>query len=324
MLVVAGVDVGGTNTKTGLVNREGKLISKSKFSTSNCANEFEFVERLKENIDQLKEACPKEVKLGGIGIGVPKANYFKGTVEGAVNLNWSPIVELVKLLEEKMQVPVVITNDANLAAIGEKKFGGAKKMDNFLSVTLGTGLGCGVFLDGKLFHGEMDIAGELGHTSVRSKGRYCACGKRGCLETYVSANGLKRTVFKYMAELLEESPLRNISFHEMTSDRVCEAAFAGDQVAIKSVDYTAKILGFKLADVFALFNPEAVFITGGLANARELLFEPTLKSIQENIYKTYQTPIRIFPSALKDDEIAVLGGSALMWEQLDKEKQKVL
>lgn len=319
MLAVVGVDIGGTNTKIGIADKEGNLLGKSSFSTTGQGDEYGYIDNLKREIDQLtlKISPSKAIEIVGIGMGAPMANYYQGTIQGAVNLPWRNTIRICDLIEEKFDIPAVITNDANLAAIGEKKFGAAKNMKNFLSITLGTGLGCGIFIDDKLVHGEVDIAGELGHTSVKSNGRHCNCGNRGCLETYVSSNGLKRTVLKFMAQMLDDSTMRDISFNNLSAVTICELANKGDKIALKSLQYTGKILGYKLADVFALYNPEAVFITGGLANAKALIFEPTIVSIKNNIYKTYQSPIKVLPSALDEDEIGVLGGSAFIWDHLE-------
>ncbi|ELR68321.1 ROK family protein (putative glucokinase) [Fulvivirga imtechensis AK7] len=318
MLIAVGVDVGGTNTKLGAVTQDGKIIHKRRFSTRDQINKEAFLETLSTNIKMLISDIGKEyVDLAGIGIGAPKANFYTGKVVGAANLAWQGAVNLRQFLHDQFQVPVIVTNDANLAAVGENEFGAAREMKNFLSVTIGTGLGCGIYINGELFHGQNDMAGELGHTSVKFKGRYCECGKQGCLEAYVSAKGLIRTTLKLLSKYEDESELRAIASRDLTPDKISSAALRGDSMALKIYQYTGDILGYKLSDVIAMYNPEAIFLTGGIANAQSLLFEPTRRSIHKYIYKSYSDPIRLLPSALQDDEISVLGGGALVWKHLE-------
>ncbi|UII22885.1 ROK family protein [Fulvivirga ligni] len=319
MLVAVGIDVGGTNTKLGLVTKGGKIINKTRFRTRELTSAESFANHLILNIRALLETSAQELQLVGIGIGAPMANIHTGLIAGAANLQWSFPADIRKPLSDHFAVPVKITNDANLAAIGEKVYGNAITMENFLSVTIGTGLGCGVFTSGQLQHGESDLAGELGHTSVKKRGRQCSCGKRGCLETYVSARGVITTAYKTLGEYKGETRLRSIAQHDFNPAIIDQLAREGDGAAIKIIAKTADTLGFKLADVVAMYNPEAIFITGGVANSH-LLIEKTLESIKKYIYKTYSHPIQVLPSALKDDEIAVLGGAAIIWSALRQEE----
>lgn len=317
MQVAIGIDIGGTGTKLGLVTREGKLLNKSRFPTMRYPSSTLFLDQLKMEISQLLEGG-NYTELVGIGLGAPKANYFTGIISGAANLSWDKPVAIQAFLEEGFSVEVRITNDANLAALGEKEFGHANGLKNFLSVTLGTGLGCGIFVDGYLQHGESDLAGELGHTSVKRKGRECNCGKRGCLETYVSAKGMMRTAHKVMSNSKKDSLMRNMITGELTPAVIDQLAEQGDVLALKVIEKTADILGYKLSDMVAMYNPEVVILAGGIANC-QLLYAPTLSSIKKYIYKTYDYPIKLMQSAFKDDELAVLGAGALIWRHLEEE-----
>ncbi|GAA5042728.1 glucokinase [Marivirga lumbricoides] len=317
MQVAIGIDIGGTGTKLGLVTREGRLLSKSRFSTRHYPSSILFLDQLKKEISQLLEVGDY-TELVGIGLGAPKANYFTGIINGAANLSWDKPVEIQTFLQERFQVNVRITNDANLAALGEKEFGHASRLKNFLSVTLGTGLGCGIFVNGCLQHGESDLAGELGHTTVKRKGRECNCGKRGCLEAYVSANGMVRTAHKVMSKYKNDSLMRNMMQEELTPAAIDRLAEQGDALALKVIEKTADILGYKLSDMVAMYNPEAIILAGGIANC-QLLYAPTLSSIKKYIYKTYDHPIKLMKSAFKDDELAVLGAGALIWRHLEEE-----
>jgi glucokinase len=238
------------------------------------------VSRLSERINDLRKTLPAKYHLKGIGIGAPNANYYRGTVENPVNLNWGAEVNLVKLVRQCYDLPVVITNDANAAAIGEMLFGGARGMRHFIVITLGTGLGSGIVSDGKLVYGADGFAGELGHTVVDPDGRQCACGKKGCLETYVSATGLCRTVSALLAERLDHSRLRDVRNSELTSKMIFEEAGSGDVIALEAFDVTARILWMKLADAVAHTRPGAIFLFGGLAKAAELLLEPTRRYME--------------------------------------------
>jgi len=226
---------------------------------------------------------------------------------------------LVELFKSHFLLPVVLTNDANAAAIGEMVFGGAKKMKDFIVITLGTGLGSGIVVNGRLVYGHDGFAGEIGHTNVFPGGRQCGCGRRGCLETYVSATGIKRTVFDLLANSLEDSVLRTINFNDLTAEMIAKAAKEGDQIAKKAFDYTASILGQKLADSVAHTSPEAIFLFGGLSKSGDLLLVPTRKYLEENLLAVYRGKIKVLLSEMKEVNAAVLGASALIWDELDKQ-----
>ena len=221
--VVAGVDIGGTNTVSGLVDRDGNVLAVDDLKTTEYPDIKDFISNLAASVNRMLSK-DKSLKLLGIGIGAPNANYYRGTIELAPNLTWKGIIPFASLLKEKINVPVVMTNDANAAAMGEMIFGAAKGMKNFIVLTLGTGLGSGIVINGEMVYGHTGFAGELGHSIVVPGGRQCGCGQRGCLETYASATGLVKTVLYLLSDRREESILREIAPSELTSKRIAEAA----------------------------------------------------------------------------------------------------
>ena len=224
---------------------------------------------------------------------------------------------IVQLFKQYYNVPMVLTNDANAAAIGEMIYGGAKGMQNFIMITLGTGLGSGFVANGELVYGHDGFAGEMGHLMNEPGGRICGLGRRGCLEGYVSATGIKRTIFQLLAEFRDESPLRDISFNELTAKTITELAQQGDPIACAAYDETSRLLGQKLSDMVAIFSPEAIFLLGGLAKAGdELLFKPTKRYMEEYMFEVFKNKVKILPSALEDKNAAVLGASALAWKEM--------
>jgi glucokinase len=317
--VVIGIDLGGTFTKIGFVDKNGQCLSESCISTNKHEDIDEYLKELHQAIEDLVKQMNEPVTIKGIGIGAPNGNYRKGTIENAPNLNWKGIVPFTdKLKNYYPGLPIVLTNDANAAAIGEMIYGGAKQMKDFIVITLGTGLGSGIVVDGNLVYGYDGFAGELGHVNVKHKGRECGCGKLGCLEAYVSATGIKRTVFKLLAERITESELRNYSFEQLTSKMISAAAEKGDAIALEAFDFTGRILGVKLADAVACTRPEAIFLLGGLAKAGNLLLKPTLKYMDENLFPVYRGKVKLLLSDLKDANAAVLGASAMAWKELQK------
>ncbi len=315
--VVIGVDIGGTYTKFGIVDRKGNCL----FEKSICTNSNNGVE---EYVRELSEALKKElsiypdIELKGIGIGAPNGNHHKGTIEFAPNLKWKGVIHFVDLIKKYFDVQVVLTNDANAAAIGEMIFGGAKNMRDFIVITLGTGLGSGIVSNGELIYGHDGFAGEIGHTIVRHNGRQCGCGRQGCLETYVSASGIKRSVYKLLADSLNDSKLRGISFNELSADMITQAAKEGDRIAISAFEYTGSLLGQKLADSVAYTSPEAIFLLGGLAKAGDFILEPTRKHLELNLLNIYKNKIKVLLSGLTELNAAVMGASALAWKELEK------
>ena len=315
--VVAGVDIGGTNTVYGLVDEKGKVLSQGSFKTTDYPKVENFVIALTGAIKKLL-AANKEYKLGGIGIGAPDANYHRGTIEHAPNLAWKGIVPLADLIRKKINVPVVVTNDANAAAMGEMIFGGAKKMKDFIVLTLGTGLGSGIVIDGKMVYGHTGFAGELGHMTVVPGGRECGCGRKGCFETYASATGLVKTVIHLMSEMRDESPLRDIPVSKLTSKKIAEAAAKKDPIAVRAMNETAEILGFGIINAIVFSSPEAIFLFGGLAQAGEMLFKPVRAYLEKNNYVLMKNTVKILPSGISESNGAVLGSAALIWNDIKK------
>jgi glucokinase len=256
-----------------------------------------------------------DISINGFGIGAPMGNMERGTIEHPAGLPWKGILPVADLFNRHTDMPVKITNDANAAAVGEMIFGRARDMTNFVMITLGTGLGSAFVIDGKLVYGHDGFAGEIGHTAIGPgvSGRQCGCGKKGCLETYVSATGVKRSLFSIMAESIEPSELRHYSFEEMDAEMIYKAALKGDALAKETLTYTGKILGFKLADIVAHTNPEAIFLFGGLALAGDFIIKPARKYMEENLLDVYRGKIKLMPSGLNDKNAAVLGAGSLIW-----------
>ncbi|MDD2366035.1 MAG: ROK family protein [Desulfuromonadaceae bacterium] len=314
---VIGIDIGGTTTSFGFVDAErGELLADAVIPTDPDQPAQTLVARLHENIESLLSSTGSEIQLRGIGIGAPNANYLRGTVENPPNLSWGGSVNLVKLFQKYYDLRVVITNDANAAALGEMYFGAAKEMKDFIVVTLGTGLGSGIVANGELVYGAGGFAGELGHTVVDPDGRACACGKQGCLETYVSATGLCRTAFQLMADRQEPSLLRSFSFNQLNSKMVCDAALEGDSIALAAFDATAKILGIKLADAVAHTAPEAIFLSGGLAAAGDLLLIPAKRYMEEYLFTPYKGGVKVLLSGIDGGKSAVMGAASLILHEM--------
>jgi len=315
--VVIGIDIGGTFTKYGIVDREGNVYIDDSVSTEAYDNAGEFIDFLHKEIMKAVEKTGIHFNIRGVGIGAPNGNYYNGRIEFAPNLKWKGVVELASIVEKQFGVPAVLTNDANAAALGEMIYGGARGMKNFVMITLGTGLGSGLVVNGDLVYGHDGFAGELGHVVVTVGGRQCGCTKRGCLETYVSANGIKRTVFKLLGEEIVCSRFREVTFNQLEPKDITLAANEGDQIAIRAYEYTGELLGRSLANTVAHTSPEAIFLFGGLALAGHWIFEPTKKAMEENLLPIFRNKIKILPSALLDKNIAVLGSAALMWKELE-------
>jgi glucokinase len=313
--VSLGIDVGGTNTAFGFVDKDGNCIKESSIPT--CSEEPAPIlfHRLHQKVDEIYNTISSEYKLVGIGIGAPNANYFKGTVEQPPNLNWG-VVNVLEILKENYDLPSAITNDANAAAIGEMQFGAAKGMKDFVVITLGTGLGSGIVVNGQLVYGADSFAGEIGHTIVDPSGRECGCGRKGCLEAYASATGIRRTVYELIATTNTPSILRDKSYNQLTAKDISLAANNGDKLALEAFDYTCKILGLKLADTVAHLSPEAIILFGGLARAGKLIFEPTKLYMEKFLLPIFRNKVKILPSALPGGNAAVIGAAALIWNEL--------
>ena len=254
----------------------------------------------------------------GIGVGAPNANFYDGTIVDPPNLPWKGVYPIAKEIERVFGKTCVVTNDANAAALGEMVYGKAKNMKDFVVLTVGTGLGSGIIINGELVYGRHGFAGELGHTLVNENGRSCGCGKKGCLETYVSATGIRRTVYKMLADHLEPSVLRSISFDDLSTRTITEAAAEGDRIAIEAFEYTGKILGMKLSDFIVHTDPEAIFLLGGLSKAGDHIFVPAQENMEKHLMPLFlDKKIKLQPSGLRDDDAPILGASSLVWKYID-------
>lgn len=307
--ITLGIDIGGTNTAVGIVDAKGKLLQRFSIPTSQTP------EALVDAVKAAFLACTlKEYELKGVGIGAPNGNYYKGTVEFAPNLSWQGVVSLAEMFASAFSVPAWLTNDANAAAIGEMQFGAAKGMKDFIMITLGTGLGSGVVVNGEVVYGHDGFAGELGHIVYDYDGRSCGCGRRGCLETYASATGIVRTAEEWLTNASVSSSLRNNAI--ITAKDIAVAAENGDELALEIFDFTAKILGRQLADAVAFTSPETIFLFGGLANAGDLLMLPLKRHFEESLLQIFKGKIKLAFSALPEGDAAVLGAASLAWHEL--------
>ncbi len=313
--VTLGIDIGGTNTVFGIVTEKGEIVFKESIPTNGMEPAEDLFERIFNKFDESFKKHSSEYNLVGIGVGAPDGNYYKGSIENPPNLNWG-YVNVKELVHKYHDIPAALTNDANAAAIGEMQFGAARGMKNFVEITLGTGLGSGIVVDGKVLYGHDGFAGELGHVNAVRDGRRCGCGKKGCLETYASATGIIRTVSEMLATYRESSPLRDIPYSELSAKKIYDAASGGDKIAINAFKYTGRILGEALADTVAVLSPEAIVIFGGLAQAGDLILEPTKKHMELNLLNNYKGKIKLINSGLSEGDAAVLGSSALIWNEL--------
>ena len=312
---VIGIDMGGTNTVFGIVDARGVVIASSSIKTQKHSNINDYIEELYVEITRLIEATDAAGKIHGIGIGAPNANYYTGIIEDGVNLPWPTPVPLAKLVSEKFGIPVAITNDANAAAIGEMTYGAARGLKDFIMITLGTGVGSGIVINGQLVYGHDGFAGELGHVIMkRNNGRLCGCGRTGCLEAYCSATGVARTAREFLDARSEDSLLRNIPAEEITSKDVYDAAVAGDKMAKDIFEFTGNMLGEALADFTVFSSPEAFVLFGGLAKSGDMLLKPLRQSLEKNMMSIFKGKVKVLVSELKEADAAVLGASALGWE----------
>lgn len=304
-----GVDIGGTNTDIGLVNGEGKCIAGSRISTSQYGDPGPYVDHLAEAILELMQINGIK-EITGVGIGVPNGNYYTGRIDNAVNLNFKGEVNLRDMIREKINVPVVVTNDANAAAFGELVYGGAKEMKDFIMITLGTGVGSGIVVNGKLVYGHDGYAGELGHVIIYPGGRSCNCGRKGCLEQYTSSGGIKKTFIELMKKKYGENFVPEDE-NSISSKYIAALALNGDEIARKTFRITGEILGVALANAVAYTSPEAIFLMGGPVKAGDLLLKPIQKSFEENLLFIYKNKVKIILSHLNENEAAILGAAAL-------------
>ncbi|MBQ3766316.1 MAG: ROK family protein [Bacteroidales bacterium] len=314
--LVIGIDVGGQTTKCGIVDARGTVLAQTVIRSDNYNVVEPYIAELAEALNRIIAEAKAEGRIRGIGVGAPNGNYYTGTIENAVNLVWggANTIPFAKLLSEQMNgIPVSLTNDANAAAVGEMTYGAARGMKNFIMITLGTGVGSGIVINGEVVYGHDGFAGELGHTcAVRHNGRACNCGKTGCLETYASATGVARTAREWLEMSDEPSLLRSLD--KITSKDVYEAAKEGDKLALKIFEFTGRILGEKFADFIEFSAPEAIVLFGGLARAKEFLVEPIQKAMDENVLPLWRGKVKLVFSQLKESDAAILGASALAWE----------
>lgn len=311
---VVGIDIGGTNTKLGIVDSRGTVLAKDSIKTNKHQRIEDYIQDLHQAFLSLVESQNLDGEIVGIGVGAPNANYFKGTIEGAVNLPWKGVVPFVKLMEEAFHIPVRITNDANAAAIGEMTYGVARGVKDFIMITLGTGVGSGIVANGQLVYGSDGNAGELGHVIVRPNGRLCGCGRSGCLETYTSATGVARTAREFLELQRVESLLRRIPVQDITSKDVYDAAMAGDALAKEIFEYTGKILGEAFASFVAFSSPKMIVLFGGLTHAGDLIMRPIKEAMEDNLLNIYKGKVELVLSQLNEADAAILGASALGWE----------
>lgn len=312
---VIGMDMGGTNTVFGVVDARGTVISKSAIKTGAHTDVNLYIQDLHDEMIKLIEAAGGVENFKGIGVGAPNGNYYTGNIEFAPNLPWKGVIPFAKLMTEKFGIETALTNDANAAAVGEMIYGVARGMKNFIMITLGTGVGSGIVIDGKLVYGHDGFAGELGHTTaIRENGRMCGCGRTGCLETYCSATGVARSAREILASSTQDSLLRSIPIDDISSKDVFDAAMQDDEIAKEVFQYTGKILGQSLADFVAFSAPEAIVFFGGLSKAGDLIMNPIKESMEANLLSIWKGKVKLFFSELKEADAAILGASALAWE----------
>ncbi len=312
---VVGIDIGGTNTVFGIVDARGSILASGSIKTQKYAEINDYVNDLSNELVRLLEQENVKDQIEGIGIGAPNANYFTGNIEHAPNLPWKGIIPLAQMLKEKIGIPVAITNDANAAAIGEMTYGAARGMKDFIMITLGTGVGSGIVINGQLVYGHDGFAGELGHVIVRrTNGRQCGCGRTGCLETYASATGVARTAREFLEIRKDPSSLRNLPIQDITSKDVYDAAVSGDKLAQEIFEFTGTLLGEAFADFAVFSSPKAFILFGGLVKSGELIMRPIREAMEKNMLNIFKNKIQVIPSELKESDAAVLGASALGWE----------
>ena len=312
---VVGIDVGGQTSKLGVVDARGTVLAQTVIRTDTYDTVEPYIAELAAAVKKVIAEAGAEGKIRGVGVGAPNGNYYTGTIEAAPNLRWGHNkVEFAKLLSEALGgMPVALTNDANAAAVGEMTYGAARGMKNFIMITLGTGVGSGIVINGEVVYGHDGFAGELGHTAaVRNNGRACGCGRSGCLEAYCSAMGVARTAREWLELSDEPSVLRNLD--NIASMDVYDAAKEGDKLALKIFEFTGKILGRSFSDFIAFSAPEAIVLFGGLARAKEFLDAPMKEAMNANVLALWKDKVEIVYSQLKESDAAILGASALAWE----------
>lgn len=313
---VLGIDIGGTNTVFGIVDARGQVVASGSIKTLKHLNFDDYVEELHSEVERLLKSNDAEDKLQGIGIGAPNANYYTGEIINPPNLPWGDRIPLAQKVSEAFHgIPVAVTNDANAAALGEMTYGAARGMKDFIMITLGTGVGSGIVVNGQLVYGHDGFAGELGHVIMkRNNGRVCGCGRTGCLEAYCSATGVARTAREFLESRSDKSLLRELDIDEITSKDVYDAAIKGDKLALDIFKFTGEMMGEAFADMIVFSSPQAIILFGGLTKSGDLLMKPIRESLEAHVFPIFKGKTKVILSELKEGDAAVLGASALGWE----------
>ncbi|MBO9733219.1 MAG: ROK family protein [Chitinophaga sp.] len=317
--LAVGIDIGGTNTKFGIVDRRGNILCDGRMLTNQHEDVNGFLDELHGHMSALIEQAGGIENIKGIGVGAPNGNYYTGNIEYAPNLRWKGVVPLASLLEQKFGLPTVLTNDANAAALGELIYGAARGMKDFIVITLGTGVGSGIVANGQLIYGHDGFAGELGHCIVLPGGRYHpGTGAHGSLEAYASATGVTNTAIEFLATRPDTpSIMREHTNEEINSKLIYEAAMKGDPLAMEVYEFTGKILGEALANFVMFSSPEAIVLFGGLTKAGDLIMKPVREHMEKNLLPIFQNKVKLLFSELRESDAAILGASALAWEMKD-------
>ena len=311
MKFTVGIDIGGTNTKLGLVDSEGHLLRRVNFSTNPLLSFADYQILLTSALEEVTHDIPKEDLLG-VGMGVPGANGKTGSIPEAANIPFLTEIPLQSALKELWNLPVFVAKDANAAALGEMLFGSAKGMDHFILLTLGTGLGSGVVINGKIVSGSNGLAAEYGHSVLVKNGRSCNCGQRGCFETYVSATGLKRTAISLLANANQHSILRDLSPNQLDAQKIAEASENGDEIAKMAIKKTAQWLGLKMVDLVVLTDPEAIILAGGLSKIGDYFLQTVRESLDKKLLPMFKGKVKVVYSGLGSDDAAILGAASLI------------
>ena len=313
---VLGIDMGGTGTKFGIVDARGNVLKSASIPTPDYPDINDYCDVLCAEMKKLADEFGGLDQVRGVGAGTPNGNYYTGCIEYAPNLPWKGLVPFANLISERMGIPCRITNDANAAAMGEMTYGAARGMRNFIEITLGTGVGSGIVIDGKIVYGHDGFAGELGHTKIihGPEGRQCGCGQKGCIEAYASATGVARSAKEIVSNSSKETLLRNLDIDHITSYDVFKAAEAGDEVAKEIFEFTGRLLGQKLADFVAFSAPEAIILFGGLTKSGHWIMDPIVEAMNANVLPIWKNKVKVLVSTLKDSDAAILGASSLAWD----------
>ena len=313
---VLGIDMGGTGTKFGIVDARGNVLKSASIPTPDYPDINDYCDVLCAEMKKLADEFGGLDQVRGVGAGTPNGNYYTGCIEYAPNLPWKGLVPFANLISERMGIPCRITNDANAAAMGEMTYGAARGMRNFIEITLGTGVGSGIVIDGKVVYGHDGFAGELGHTKIihGPEGRQCGCGQKGCIEAYASATGVARSAKEIVSNSSKETILSNLDIDHITSYDVFKAAEAGDEVAKEIFEFTGRLLGQKLADFVAFSAPEAIILFGGLTKSGHWIMDPIVEAMNANVLPIWKNKVKVLVSTLKDSDAAILGASSLAWD----------